>query len=152
MVDALRAIAIVLAIAASLRARSAFGAACACALAYLVAADLASLVASVERAPPGVHAAFAAVFFGPSGLPGRASGVLPLSGPVGAHPVVVRVATAILATSAFVAAHRRASRLRPETDDARRWDAMGRPFLGVALLDAAQLVLALASRALLEHV
>ncbi len=150
MVDFLRAVAIVIAIVASIRARSAIGCACACALAYIVAADLASLVASSDRAPPGVHAGFAAVFLGPSGFPGRAQGVLPMSGVIGAHPFVIRVLTAIAAAYTFAVAHRRSSRLRPESEEARRVDAMARPFLGVALLDAAQIVMALLARVFLE--
>jgi hypothetical protein len=150
VVDFVRAVAIVFALVASVRARSWMGIACAVALAYVAAADLASLVASRDRAPPGAHAAFAAVFLGPSGLPGRAAGLLPLSGIIGAHPIVVRIATLVAATAAFTHAHRRSSRLRPETEAAYRVDAMARPFLGVALLDASQIVLAVLARVMFD--
>ncbi len=142
MVDLVRAVAILLAIVASVRARSAIGILCACVLGYLVAADFASLVAGVDRAPPSAHAGFAAMFLGPTGMEGRASGALPLSGAIGAHPFVVRVASCAVAALGFFVAHRRSSRLRPEGDDARRADAMARPFLGVALLEATEIVIA----------
>jgi hypothetical protein len=150
VVDLLRAVAIVFALVASARARSWVGVACSVALAYVAAADLASLVASTDRAPHGAHAAFAAVFLGPSGLPGRAEGWLPLSGVVGAHPAIVRAATLVASAATFAIAHLRSSKLRPETHAAYRADAMARPFLGIALIDASQIVLAVLGRAMFE--
>ena len=135
MIDLARVLALLLGIARSARHRFAWGVA----LGALAAYPLGVLTASAFAARPADAPAllgFAFVLFGPSALQATLGhAAWPLARLFDAWPLAIPLASGALAAAAAASASRRASALRPESDDARALDAIATPFVLAAVLD-----------------
>ena len=142
MLDVVRVIALGWGLVRSLRSRSALSLACGLTLAYgLVVTAVGVAVAIGQKSVTGDYG-LALVFLGTS-LP-SVEGARGLPGGLwmAAHPITRQTAFAVLAMVPFVYASRRSAPLRPESSEARRWDALASPFLLLATIDLSLAVLA----------
>ena len=140
MIDAGRLIALLVALVMSVRRRFSPGVLCAVAALYIFAADVSGLIAQRPDHALDAMYAFVFIFFGPSGMPYRGHAVLPLGALIGAHQLLARTISMAIAAIPIVVAVRRSSRLRPETEEARRYGSMVYPFLTFTILDALTLM------------
>lgn len=129
-------IGVVLALVFSVRQRFFLGAACALAIAYVIAAEVAVIFAA--RASGGIPAvlSIALLVVGSLPIPIAAAGRLPLLALIAAHPIATHVACIALASLPYFVVVRRAAPLRPETTAAVALERLSRPFLAVAVIDA----------------
>jgi hypothetical protein len=135
LLDAFLTVALALGIVRAIRQRSIVAAASGLAIAYGFLIAVINLgCALADRAVAGGYA-FVLVFIGTPMVPVPPAGAWPLSRLIAAHPYARLVVSAALALVVFAIAARRSSRLRPESLEARRWDALASPFLLIAVLD-----------------
>ena len=135
MLDLVRFSALALGIARATRSRAPLAMACAAALACgFLGVGLAVLRASGSMGVTGEYG-FGLAFIGTSFVPLTAPWLL------ASHPIARQLGFSLVALAAYADAARRSSRLRPETDEARRWDALGTPFLLMATIELALAVL-----------
>jgi hypothetical protein len=151
VLDVLLAAVLTLGIVRALRQRSVVGAACGLAIAYGFLIALINLGSALAgRAVAGGYA-FVLFFIGTPMVPVPPGGSWPLSRSIAAHPYARLIVSAALASVVFVVATRQSSRLRPESLEARRWDALASPFLLIAVLDTIVTVAATTMRWLAER-
>jgi hypothetical protein len=135
MLDVFRAAVLTLGVIRATRQRSVVGVACGLLIAYgFLVSALNLWSALVQREVSGGYA-LGIVFMGAALAPERGRGPWPLSTWVAGHPFGRLVASAGLASCVCAMSWRRSSRLRPECEEARRWDALASPFLLLAVVD-----------------
>ena len=135
MLDIVRLSALSLGLFRAICSRAPLPISCAIALAGgIVYVALAVLRASGSMAVTGEYG-FGLAFIGTSFIS------LPATSLLAAHPIARQIGFALLALAAYADATRRSSRLRPETDEARRWDVLGTPFLLLSTIELSLAVL-----------
>ena len=134
MFDAVRVIALGVAAISCLRTRYALGLFVTLAIAAVDAPAMVLPLVRHEALPPSLFFGFVLVFWGPSGLPWPPTRVLALD-LLGLHPEARTALTAALALVAMARADGRSKPLRPETSEARSWDAISIRLLFVGVLD-----------------
>jgi hypothetical protein len=135
MFDAARIVALIVAASACFRPRYVLGLVVVLALLILDAPSILMPVVHRGEVPPNAFYAFALLFWGPSSLPTPLTRWT-LVNVLGAHPALRTASTAALACIPSAVAFNRSTPLRPESEEARRWDRIGLRFVFVAVFDA----------------
>jgi hypothetical protein len=135
MLDIFRAAVLALGIIRAIRQRSVVGAACGLLIAYGFLVAALNLQSALTQGEVSGGYGLGVVFMGAALAPARGRGAWPPSTWVAAHPFGRLVASAGLALCVCAISWRHSSRLRPECEEARRWDALAWPFLLLAVVD-----------------
>lgn len=141
MLDVVRIVALAIGLIRSLRLRSLMGAVAGSLLAYgfiVIAVQVAGHRKDRRRSRIRHGIALSGDNVGSVAGNSRIPGGIWLS----SHPILRHVTFAALALAPFVHASRWSSRLRPESAEARQWDALGTPFLLLAVIELSLAVLA----------
>ncbi|MGA7121556.1 MAG: hypothetical protein WBY94_15735 [Polyangiaceae bacterium] len=142
MLDVVRVIALTLAMIRSLRLRSVVGGSAGLLMAYGFAVIAVQVADAVAKKAVGGEYAMGLIFLGMTSASVGGNSRIPGGVWLSSHPTLRHVAFAALALVPLVHASRRSSRLRPESAEARRWDALGNPFVLLAVLELSFAVLA----------
>jgi hypothetical protein len=134
MLDLGRTLALMLALLFSIRARSAVAIVAVLIVGYVYGLEIATGFAARDRGPMPPQYGFVLAFLGPSALP-RTGSFLPLSNMVAASPIVTQLCTATILAIPRALLVRQSAPLRPETDDARRFDRASLQLTLVIVLD-----------------
>jgi hypothetical protein len=135
MLDIFHAAVLALGVIRAIRQRSAVGAACGSMIAYGIFVAVLNLRSALAQGDVSGGYGLGIVFMGTALAPARGRGAWPLSTWVASHPFGRLVASAGLASCVCAISWRRSSRVRPESEEARRWDALASPFLLLAVVD-----------------
>jgi hypothetical protein len=142
MLDVVRSIALTLAVIRSFRLRSVVGGAAGLLLAYGFAVIAVQVADAVARKAVGGEYAMGLIFLGLTSASVGGNSRIPGGVWLSSHPILRHMVFAALALVPLVHASRRSSRLRPESSEARQWDALGNAFLLLAVIDLSLAVLA----------
>jgi hypothetical protein len=141
VLDVVRAVAVVVAIACAARQRFVLGVACGAASAYVLAASAAAVAAAVARGGVVGEWAFALLFLGPSAVPfAGGAPLLPASHWIATHTLASLAGSAALAAAPVAWAWARSAALSPHAPESRRWDAIASAFLLLAVVALVRLV------------
>jgi hypothetical protein len=145
MFDLVRIVALVVAGSACVRRGDRLGILLIVAITLVDAPAMVFPILHRTAAPPSLFFGFVLLIWGPSGMPMPTTRWTALN-VVGEYPTVRTALTSSLALFAMSRAYRRSRPLRPETLEARSWDAIGLRFLFVGLVDALLVVVGLLLR------
>jgi hypothetical protein len=134
VLDLGRTVALMFALLFSIRARSAVAVLLALVVGYVYYLEIGTGFGARDHAPMPLQYGFVLAFLGPSGLP-RTGSFLPLSNMVAASPIVTQLCTATILAIPRALLVRQSAPLRPETDDARRFDRASLQLTLVIVLD-----------------
>ena len=134
MLDFGRILALLFALLFSVRARSAVAVVAVLVVGYVYYLEIATGFGARDRGSMPPQYAFVLAFLGPSGLP-RSGGSLSLSRMVAASPIVTQVCTATILAIPRTLLVRQSAPLRPESDEARRFDRASLQLTLVIVLD-----------------
>ena len=126
----------------ALRLRSVVGGVAGWLLAYGFAVIAVQVALAITKTAVGAEYAMGLLFLGTTSASVDGNSRIPGGIWLASHPILRHVAFAALALAPFVHASRRSSRLRPESAKARQWDALGNPFLLLAVIELSLAVLA----------
>jgi hypothetical protein len=121
VLDLGRTVALSFALLFSIRTRSAVAVLLVLVVGYLYYLEIVTGFTARDAGPMHEAYAFVLVFLGPSGLP-RTGNFLPLSHLVAAQPIVAQLCTAATLAIPRALLVRQSAPLRPESEDARRFD------------------------------
>jgi hypothetical protein len=142
VLDFVRFIALGIGLVRAIRSRSALGVACGTALAYAFGLTLSAVMGAILANGVTGEYGLALVFLGSSIASVTGNAHLPGSVWMAAHPVPRHLVFAALALAPTADAWRHSSKLSPVSQEARRWDALGTPFLLLAMIELSLGVLA----------
>ncbi len=142
MLDVVRIVALAIGVIRALRLRSVVGGAGGLLLAYGFVVIAVQVAGAITKTAVGAEYAMGLLFLGTTSAFVDGNSRIPGGIWLSSHPILSHVAFAALALAPFVHASRRSSRLRPESAEARQWDALGNPFLLLAVIELSLAVLA----------
>src|SRR5580692_9121453 len=145
MLDVVRAVCVVIAIASAARLRFVFGVACGLAIAYGLFGSTLGVGAAVGHGAVGGEYALGLIFLGPSAVPASGGSALPGSGWMAIHQLVSLLGSTIVAALPCALAWHHSTKLSPHSLKSRRWDTVSGSFLLLAVIALTRLLLVMFS-------
>jgi hypothetical protein len=145
MLDIIRAVTAVIAIASAARLRFAFGVLCGLAIVYGMLGTTLGAIAAVRHGSVGGEYALGLIFLGPSAVPASGGSPLPGSSWMATHQFPSLLGSATLAAIPCALAWRRSTKLSPHSIESRRWDTVSASFLLLTVIAAIRLLLVMLS-------
>jgi hypothetical protein len=145
MLDVVRAVCVVIAIASAARLRFAFGVMCGLAIASGLLGSTLRVAAAVRHGAVGGEYAFRLIFLGPSTVPASGRSVLPGGSWMQVHQLASLLVSTALATRPCASAWRHSTKPSPHSLESHRWDTVLASFLLLAVIAQIRLLLVMFS-------
>jgi hypothetical protein len=141
MLDLVRLVVLVFALASAARQRFVIGVTAALAIVYALAASTLGVARAVQRGTVTGEYAMGLLFLGPSTIPTDEHLPLPGGTWLSSHTLAAVLGTTLLGLVPLAWAWRHATQLSPHSVESRRWDTVSAAFLLLTVIDLTRLLM-----------